>query len=311
MNERDAMLEALQSSGGDRRILDDPDIAHLVVSGRHVASARPVPGLTVEPRETAEGIEARVRLGRGARLERPVHLCFGVLHRRGSQRIVMDVRLESGSAAHFIAHCLFPEAQQVRHLMDAVVVVGPGAELRYSETHLHGPYGGIEVRPRAQVTVAEGGRYFGDFSLTSGRVGELEIDYAVEVGAGAVSELLTRVFGRGRDVLRIREKIVLSGENARGLIKSRIALADDARAEVTGITEGRAAGARGHVDCMELVRDRAVASAVPIVEVTHPEAKVTHEAAIGSVDQRQLETLMAHGLTPEEAVDVIVTGILS
>jgi Fe-S cluster assembly scaffold protein SufB len=34
------------------------------------------------------------------------------------------------------------------------------------------------------------------------------------------------------------------------------------------------------------------------------------EAAIGSVDKKQMETLMAHGLSPEEAVDVIVKGIL-
>ena len=46
------------------------------------------------------------------------------------------------------------------------------------------------------------------------------------------------------------------------------------------------------------------------MNVTNPLAKVTHEAAIGSVDKRQLETLMAHGLTPEEAVDMIVKGIL-
>ncbi len=46
------------------------------------------------------------------------------------------------------------------------------------------------------------------------------------------------------------------------------------------------------------------------MHVTHPLAKVTHEAAIGSVDKKQLETLMAHGLSPEEAVDLIVRGIL-
>ncbi len=28
------------------------------------------------------------------------------------------------------------------------------------------------------------------------------------------------------------------------------------------------------------------------------------------VDKKQLETLMAHGLTPEEAVDVVVKGML-
>jgi len=78
---------------------------------------------------------------------------------------------------------------------------------------------------------------------------------------------------------------------------------------VTGITEGKAAGARGHVDCMELIKD-SHSTGDPMVSVSHPLAKVTHEAAIGSVDKRQLETLMAHGLTPEEAVDVIIKGIL-
>jgi hypothetical protein len=79
---------------------------------------------------------------------------------------------------------------------------------------------------------------------------------------------------------------------------------------VTGITAGHAPGARGHVDCLELVRDQAVASAAPMVNVTNPLAKVTHEAAIGTVDRRQMETLMAHGLSPEQAVDVIVRGVL-
>jgi hypothetical protein len=37
---------------------------------------------------------------------------------------------------------------------------------------------------------------------------------------------------------------------------------------------------------------------------------VTHEAAVGTVDQKQLETLMAHGLTPDEAVDVVISGLL-
>ena len=62
---------------------------------------------------------------------------------------------------------------------------------------------------------------------------------------------------------------------------------------------------------VEIVRDRAVVSAIPEVKVTHPLAKVTHEAAIGSVDGKQLETLMARGLDPEQAVDLIIRGMLS
>ena len=95
-----------------------------------------------------------------------------------------------------------------------------------------------------------------------------------------------------------------------GLIRSRIAVDGDACAEVLGITEGNAAYARGHVDCLEIVRERARVSAVPEMRVSHPLAKVTHEAAIGSVDHRQLETLLSRGVSPEEAVDIIVRGML-
>jgi Fe-S cluster assembly scaffold protein SufB len=44
--------------------------------------------------------------------------------------------------------------------------------------------------------------------------------------------------------------------------------------------------------------------------VNDDRAKLTHEAAIGSVDKKQVETLMARGLTEDEAVDVVVRGML-
>jgi hypothetical protein len=310
MSDIDRLLTALERTGVDRRVLEDPATAHLVVAGPRLLSARQVPGLEVEAESLPDGLAVRVRLAAGTRLTQPVHLCFGIIEPAGLQRIVMNVRLERESAAHFLAHCLFPEARQVKHLMEAAVEIGEGAQLHYSETHYHGPHGGIEVVPKAKVTVGREGRFLADFTLTVGRVGRLDIDYDVEVLERGVAELTARASGRGSDAIRIREKVVLAGAGARGLIKTRLALQDEATAEVIGITEGNAAGARGHVDCLELVRDRAVARAIPQVSVTHPLAKVTHEAAIGSVDQRQLETLMARGLTPEEAVDVIVRGIL-
>jgi Fe-S cluster assembly scaffold protein SufB len=194
--------------------------------------------------------------------------------------------------------------------MDALVDLETEAELRYLEGHYHGPWGGVTVLPKAQVRVGPRARFFADFSLITGRVGKLGIKYHVEAQADAIAELSSRVFGHATDEIKIEEEVVLAGKSARGLVKIRVALEDRATAEVTGMTAGNAEGARGHVDCMEIVKDHAVARAVPVVSVTHPLAKVTHEAAIGSIDKKQLETLMARGVTPERAVDMIVRGIL-
>jgi Fe-S cluster assembly scaffold protein SufB len=310
MSELDELTACFGAAGGDVTALAEAGSAHLAASGHRILSSRTVEGLVVDARETWNGIAARVTVKAGVKLRNPVHMCFGVLHKRGTQKIDMDVRLEEGSSAHFIAHCLFPKAEKVRHIMDATVSIGEGAEMRYSETHYHGLSGGVEVVPKLSVKVGRNGRYFTDFTLTTGRVGKLAIDYTVEAEENAVAEMTARVFGHGSDDIRIRDKVLLTGKNARGLIKTRVAIENDAVAEVTGITEGNAAGARGHVDCMEIVKDRAVARAVPIIQVNDPGAKVTHEAAIGSVDKRQIETLMAHGLLPEEAVDIIVKGML-
>lgn len=310
---RDALeevLAALGLAGGDRTALADRRTAHVVASGHALLSRREIPGVEIRAEPAAGALAAEVTVRRDERVEQPIHLCVGVLEAEGSQRIEMRVRLEERSAARVIAHCFFPRAERVEHRMEAVIEVAAGADLCYLEAHYHGPHGGVVVVPKALVSLGSGARYVSDFSLLAGRAGRLAIDYRVEAGERAVAELSARVFGRGADEITIKEELLLQGEASRGLIKTRVALEGQASAEVINITEGAAEGARGHIDCVEIVKDRARASAVPVVRVTHPRAKITHEAAIGSVDRKQLETLMARGLAPERAVEMIVRGML-
>ena len=310
MSTFDNMLAALSAVYADAVTLGDPRTAHLVVDSNTVLSRHAIPGVELRVEERGDRIAAELVVAHGAHIETPIHTCIGFLAPRGAQHIELRLRLEPLASATVLAHCLFPNAEMGSHTMDANLEIGAGAELRYREGHYHGLAGGMKVSPRLSVRVAAGARYFSDFSLTEGRVGRLEIDQRIEAGENAIAEITARVSGRGTDEIRIRDELVLAGRASRGLIKTRIALAEDARAEVVSITRGQAEGARGHMDCLELVRDRAAARAEPIVDVSHPLAKVTHEAAVGTVDQNQLETLMAHGLAPEDAIDVIVTGIL-
>jgi Fe-S cluster assembly scaffold protein SufB len=311
MTDLKPMLDAFEVAGEDPAALLTPETAHLVAYGHQLASLQSIPGVSVLASSTLHGIQARVDIAAGARVEAPVHLCFGLLDPQGVQNVQLDLTLHAGATATIWAHCLFTFVESAKHAMRASVTVEEGAALDYQESHYHGPSGGIEVWAQAQIRLARLARYRSDFSLLHGRVGVLEVDYTVEAGERAVAELVSRVYGSGSDTIRIRERVDLNGESARGLVKSRVAVRDDATAEIVGATHGNAPHARGHVDCMEVVRDRAVASAVPEVRVTHPLAKVTHEAAIGSVDQRQHETLMARGLSPEEAVDRIILGMLA
>lgn len=302
--------QALMVTGEDPARILSSDTAHVVAHGHRIVSQQSIPGVRITPHSSEHGIAARIVIEEGRKVELPIHLCFGLFERVGVQNVALELEMEANAQATLWSHCLFSTPEQARHAMEAVIRIGPGAEMRYQEAHYHGASGGVEVIPRARIELERGARLYSDFSLLTGLVGELDVDFDVTVGEDAVAEFTSKVFGHKADRIRIRERLVLAGRNARGLIKSRVAVEDDATAEVIGITEGNAAGARGHVDCTEIIKDRGVVSASPIVKVTHPQAKVTHEAAIGSVDRQQIETLMARGLTPEEAVQRIVGGML-
>jgi len=309
--EYQGMIDAYERAGGDKSALQSKDVAKLVIHENRVLSADGVKGIKIETKETETGVNVNFTVEEGAKIPHPVHLCFGILPREGLQEIIMKVNAKDNSEVHVIAHCIFPNAVKVIHKMDADIEIGNNAKFDYKETHYHGEFGGIEVIPKARVKVGKGGVWQSTFTLSQGLVGKLDYDFEVFCQDRAVAELVVKAYGKGSDDIKVWEKIHLNGVGARGLAKTRLVLSDKAKGEVRGETYGNAPYARGHVDCIELVNGtEAVARAIPIVSVTDDKAKVTHEAAIGSIDKKQVETLMARGLDEDEAVDVIVRGIL-
>jgi Fe-S cluster assembly scaffold protein SufB len=302
--------ELLDSTGFDHSFLDDTSVAHLIVHHNKVLRSHLIDGLDFDIEELANGILGKLTVKEDVIISKPVQICFGTLAKEGTQRIVLDVNIQRKARVSILAHCIFPNAVNFQHMMDASIHVGEKAVYDYYEKHVHSTYGGLKVFPKAVVSVEEGGRFKTEFELLKGRVGKLVIDYITRCKRNAVMEMNTRIYGQEDDVILIKETGHLLGDYSRGVLTSRIALRDNAKAEIRNRLVASAAYARGHVDCKEIIQDNAKASAIPIVEVNDPKAHVTHEAAIGSVDNKQLETLMSRGLHQDEAIDLIISGLL-
>jgi len=308
--DRQGLIVALYESLGETCVTDE-DVAHIEIHGNRVLGMHLVPGFEVEAEERDDGIAAQIRVRRDARIARPVRVCFGLLPESGVQRIRMNIEMEENARVAILASCTFPNAVEVLHTMDADILIGKGADYVYLERHVHGDKGGVTVVPKTRVRLEEGARFRTDFELLKGRAGSIDIDYDAVCGARSVLEMSARCFGRNDDRIHINEKAHLAGEWARAVLVTNIAVRDRARAEVENTLIASAPNARGHVDCKEIVQDEAFARAVPVVEVHHPKAHVTHEAAIGSVDDKQLETLMSRGLDEDTASNLIIEGLLS
>lgn len=305
--EIDELYKAAQVEGA----ISDPETAHLVINRDEIVDQQDIPGLIVVPESIEDGVDVSVEVEEGTVIEKPVHLCFGMTYEEGLQRILLDIDVKENAEIAVLAHCIFPRAVDVRHVMDADINIGKGAEYTYLEKHIHSPDGGVEVIPSAQVELGEDARFRTDFELLQGRVGVLDVDYETMCRKNSVVEMTAKVNGSGDDRIEINETGNLVGEGARGVLTTRVAARDRTEASVYNKLSATAPYTRGHVDCKEIVQGEGKANAIPIVEVSHPTAHITHEAAIGSVDRKQLETLMARGLSEDEGVDLIIEGLLS
>ncbi|MBN2105175.1 SufD family Fe-S cluster assembly protein [bacterium] len=289
----------------------DPEAPKLSINLNRVVDSQLTKGLDVDTRETESGVDVQINIQKGVVISRPVHLCFGVTDEQAVQRIKMDIHVEEGAQIQVMAHCVFPQAVDVKHLMDAVITLEKNARYSYLERHIHSQDGGISVIPNARIHLGENARFRTDFELIQGRVGLIDMNYETICAAGSVMEMTAKINGTHDDIIRIHETGHLNGQSARGVLTTKVAVRDRAKAEVHNKLTASAPKARGHVDCKEIIQDQGTAVAIPIVEVNHPKAHVTHEASIGSVDSRQLQTLMARGLSEDDAVELIIQGLLS
>ncbi len=304
------ILKAYSEAGGKPEVFKDSSIAHIVVHKNKIYGMHLVKGLKITPVETDKGAKIELFVEEGNKIAFPVHLCFGILPEEGRQEIGMNVKVENGAQIKLLAHCVFPNAVKIVHAMNAEIEIREDAYYEYNEVHYHGMKGGIEVIPRAKVKVGKGSRFLTNFSLLKGRVGVFNLDYEAFGDDFSIVEMTAKIYGFGNDRIRLREVGRLTGRNSRALIKSRIAIKDDAFSEVISEITAEGEDSWGHVDCVEIVQGNAKAKAIPIVDVFKESAKVTHEASIGRVDKKQVETLMARGLDEEKAIDMVVSGML-
>ncbi len=303
--------DAFEKAGENPDVFSDKGIASLVINSNKTLFKNEIRGIKIEQKSFENGVDIVVSVQDNTIIEKPVHLCFGMLPKEGKQIINSKFYIGKNSKVSFLAHCSFPNAENIQHLMNSEVHLKENAVMEYLEQHYHSESGGVFVKPVLRGVLEKGASLREEFKIVKGQVGKLHIDYSLELRERAGCDITTKVFGKARDDITVNESLFLNGKYAGGTLKSRIVLTDHAKGNVLGLIEGNAPYSKGHIDCHEIVQGNfASAESSPIIRVKNPLARITHEAAIGRINKKELETLMARGLSEEEAVNMIVRGVL-
>ena len=306
-----AIANEYERSGGNASDFLRKDIVSIIVSGNKIIGRNTVEGVHLKARELDNGVEVWLDIDAGIVIENPIHLCTRYLKPEGEQVVLIHNNIGEGSKAKFISHCVFPSGKSFTHSMIADTKVGKNAEMVYEDTHMHSKDGGVTVKATYNTKVEEAGRFQNLFYLTKTRVGKLYVKMNVELEKNASAHIESKVYEREDDYLEIDEELHLNGEGSSGIAKTTVFATDSSKAKIINKAYGNAPYSRGHIECNEIIKGNSVeVGTVPELYVKDEKAELTHEASIGRVNIKQMETLMSKGLNEEEATDLIIKGML-
>lgn len=245
----------------------------------------------------------------GVKVEKPVQSCLYMAKEGFSQNVHNIVIAEEGSELHIITGCATAShVMSGLHIGVSEFYVKKGAKLTFTMIHDWGEK--INVRPRSAIHVEEGGVIISNY-ISLKPVGSLQMfPVAYLDGKGAVATFNSiLIAGRGTH-MDVGSRIVLGAADSRAEIISR-AITTGGTIIARGDLIGKVAGVKAHLECKGLILNDGLMHAIPELRGYVPGVEMSHEAAVGKIDQREIEYLMARGLDEDEAVSTIVRGFLN
>jgi Fe-S cluster assembly scaffold protein SufB len=245
----------------------------------------------------------------GVKAKDPIQSCLYLAEEGFSQNVHNVVVAEQESELHIITGCATaPHLKSGLHIGVSEFYVKKGAKLTFTMIHDWGEK--INVRPRTVIRVEEGGTIISNY-ISLKPVGSLQMFPTTHLnGKGAVARFNSILVAGPGSFLDVGSRVVLNAPDTRAEIISR-GISSGGSIIARGELVGKVSGIKAHLECNGLILNDGLMQAIPELIGYVPGVEMSHEAAVGKIDQREIEYLMARGLDEEEAISTIVRGFLN
>lgn len=244
----------------------------------------------------------------GVKTLKPVQSCLYLATNKISQNVHNIIIAEEGSELHIITGCsTTPGLSSGLHIGVSELYVKKNATLSFTMIHNWGE--GITVRPRSATRIEEGGQFVNNYIILNPVETIQMYPMAYLEGDDSVARFNSILVAPEGAEMDIGSGVVLTGARARAEIISR-AITTGGKITARGRLIGKVPGARAHLECKGLILGDGSVIAIPELEGHSEGLEMSHEAAVGRINQDEIQYLMARGLTEDEAISVIVRGFL-
>ncbi|HYB92570.1 MAG TPA: SufD family Fe-S cluster assembly protein [archaeon] len=251
-----------------------------------------------------------IRTEPNTRLTLPVQACL-FIGTQGTIQCPHNVIIaEKNSELHIITGCAtHPNIDQGMHIGISEFYVKEGATITF--TMIHGWAPNFEVRPRTGAIIERNGTFLNNY-ICFRPVKTLQMyPVAYCIGENSRARYHTLIYGSGDSYIDAGSRAFLRAKGARAEVTARVIAKDRVQIISRGHLVGEVAETKAHLDCRGLMlSSEARIHAIPELEGKVEGTDLSHEAAVGKIQEEQLNYLMARGLNADQATALIVRGFL-
>lgn len=250
-----------------------------------------------------------IHVDKNVKIDTPIQTAFFMNKESLSMSPHNIVVLEEGSQIHLLTGCT-SSCFLTRGLHVAITENYIGKKATLINTMIHNWRPGFQVFPKTGTIVDEGGSYRTNYySLSPPQIIEMD-PYTYLKGKNSNANQMTVIVSLPFAYSKIGGNIYMTGENSKSEIIMR-SINHGGTVIQAGLITGENTNTRAHVDCSGLMfTDSGIIEAIPRLRAMHPDAVMTHEAAIGRINPDEINYLQSKGLTEKDAISLIVRGFI-
>ena len=284
-----------------------PDGAYNIRENSTSAGRRSTDSIKIENKEGAPGIVVTVADGTK---NQSVHIPVIITETGITETVYNDFFIGEDCDVLIVAGCGIHNSGEEKSAHDGVhsLKVGKNSRVRYVEKHYAEGKGSRSMAPRMTVELSEGATVEIE-TVQLGGVSDSIRETAIDAAENASVLITERIMTSGVETVESKTTVNLNGNGSTARINSRSVAREKSKQIFYPAINGNA-DCFGHVQCDSIIMDSATVRSIPEICANDLNARLIHEAAIGRIAGDQILKLQTLGLSPEQAEERILAGLL-
>lgn len=253
-----------------------------------------------------------IRVFAHQKVDIPLQACLLISEKSRVQSVHNVVVLEEGAEANIITGCASVKGNEEGvHIGVSEFYLERGSHLTFTMIHNWGEQ--FHVRPRTAIRMDDDAFYSSTYVLMKPVASLQTFPQAFLEGKNANAQFQSIIFAKGRSYIDIGSTLLLKAAGCRGNSISRVCAVDQAEVYTRGRLISYHDDTQAHLECKGILfSPGAQIISIPELEVHGaPKARLSHEAAVGPLEEETINYLRARGLRKEEALSLLTRGFLS